>query len=133
MKSVIVDTSALLACLVAGDRAHQQAVAAFEQLAIRETPLTTTSYVLVETYALLARRYGMPIVRRFRHDFGRLLDVVWIDDVMHERAVDRWLAADRRELSLVDVSCFVVADALDIEEAFAFDPHFEEAGLRLVG
>ena len=59
MNRVFVDTSAVIALLVATDEFHQAANSAFTGLAARETPLLTTSYVLVETYALLGRRLGM--------------------------------------------------------------------------
>jgi len=42
------------------------------------------------------------------------------------------LAANRRELSLVDVSGFHVMNTLGIRTAFAFDAHFKEYGFELV-
>ncbi|MDG4596628.1 MAG: PIN domain-containing protein [Candidatus Contendobacter sp.] len=59
MNQVFVDTSAILALLVATDEAHPAAKMAFARLAAREAALLTTSYVLVETYALLGRRLGI--------------------------------------------------------------------------
>ena len=48
MNRVFVDTSAVIALLVATDEFHQAAKSAFAGLAARETSLLTTSYVLVE-------------------------------------------------------------------------------------
>jgi hypothetical protein len=41
------------------------------QLAADETRLMTTSYTLVECYALIGRRLGLDALARFRADFAR--------------------------------------------------------------
>jgi predicted nucleic acid-binding protein len=66
MTAVFVDTSAILAFLSPTDAHHQSARAVFEHLRERDAPLFTTSYVLVETYALLDRRFGRDSIRKFR-------------------------------------------------------------------
>ncbi len=58
--SVFVDTSALLAVLDAGDAQHPPARAAWQTLLERDERLITTSYVPVETFALVQNRLGMP-------------------------------------------------------------------------
>lgn len=133
MNQVFVDTSAILALLVATDEAHPAAKRAFAQLAAREVALLTTSYVLVETYALLGRRLGIAAVRGFREQFAPLLEVVWVGQGLHERALDTLLQRQSRQLSLVDVTSFLVIGEQRIEEVFAFDRHFEEEGFRRVG
>ena len=55
---------------------HRLAAPAFEGFERRPAVLVTTSYVLVETCALLARRAGMEAVRRFREAMTGLLDEV---------------------------------------------------------
>ena len=66
MSRVFIDTSAIFALLVPTDTAHRRARRAFKALQAREAPILTTSYVLVETYALLSRRMGRESVVRFR-------------------------------------------------------------------
>ena len=133
MNRVFVDTSAILALLVEGDRAHRSAVAAFDTLSRQAAVLVTTSYVLVETYALVSRRLGLPAVARFREEFAPLLEVVWVAAPLHERGLDELLLRDTASLSLVDVVSFLVAREQEIDEVFAFDRHFEREGFRLVG
>ncbi len=133
MNQVFVDTSAILALLVATDEAHPAAKMAFARLAAREAALLTTSYVLVETYALLGRRLGMEAVRGFREQFAPLLEVIWVDQDLHNRALDTLLQRGSRQLSLVDVTSFLVIGEQQIEEVFAFDRHFENEGFRRVG
>lgn len=133
MNQIFVDTSAILALLVATDEAHPAAKMAFARLAAREAALLTTSYVLVETYALLGHRLGIEAVRGFREQFAPLLEVIWVDQDLHNRALDMLLQRGSRQLSLVDVTSFLVIGEQQIEEVFAFDRHFENEGFRQVG
>jgi predicted nucleic acid-binding protein len=128
---VFVDTSALYALFDAGDRVHARALRAFGRLRDREAILWTTSYVMVEAYALIGRRLGLGAVRRFRDDFAPLLDVLWVDGEVHEASLDLLLERRKASLSLVDAVSFVAMRREGIEEAFAFDGHFEEEGFTL--
>lgn len=126
---VFVDTSAILALLVPTDRAHTRARKSFERLGAARASLITSSYVMVETYALLQRRLGLDAVRAFREEFAPLLDVVWITEETHERALDELLSRPSA-LSLVDASSFVLMRSEGIHRAFAFDRQ-EAEGFRL--
>ncbi len=131
MSAVFVDTSAVLALMVGTDRAHADAVAGFEKLRSRGAELVTTSYVLVETYALIDRRLGRGAVISFRERFAPLLRVIWVDAGLHDQGLDR-LAKGSSGLSLVDAVSFEAIREHRILEAFAFDRHFdhEDLGLR---
>jgi uncharacterized protein len=130
---VFVDTSAVLALLVPTDAHHTRARRAFAKLAADETRLMTTSYTLVECYALIGRRLGLDALTKFRADFAPLLDVVWIGSDEHERGLDLLEESHSAKLSLVDAVSFVVARDRDVERVFAFDPHFTKAGFTAVG
>jgi predicted nucleic acid-binding protein len=132
VNAVFVDTSGLLALLNAKDDHHTRAVRAFANLRARQAPLVSTSYVLVETYALVGRRLGLDAVRSFRADFAPLLDVVWVDDAGHEAGLALLLDRRRRRVSLVDAVSFITMRQRRVGEAFAFDPQFEEEGFSLV-
>jgi len=129
---VFIDTSAILALLVGSDKTHGQARKAFDILSARQAMLTTTSYILVETYALLGRRVGSSAVRSFRNEFAGLLDVIWIDSELHERALDLLIQRASRALSLVDAASFVVMRQKRIDEAFPYDRHFSAEGFTLI-
>jgi predicted nucleic acid-binding protein len=132
MSSVFVDTSAVLALLSSSDRAHGASRAIFERLRARgDVKLVTSSYVLVETYALIARRFGREAVRKFRTDFVPLLEVVWVGEELHERGVDAFLHGARR-LSLVDAVSLLCIRDHRIDEAWAFDEDFEREGICLL-
>jgi predicted nucleic acid-binding protein len=129
---VFVDTSALYALLVASDGNHPSAARAFRRLEERIATLVTTSYVLVETYALLGRRVSLDAVRAFRHDVRPVLDVVWVDKALHERGLDLLEGRMVEDLSLVDAVSFVASREQNIDEVFAYDRHFEREGFALV-
>lgn len=133
MSRVYVDTSAVYSLLVATDENHNRAVDAFRALEARTAPLATSSYVLVEIYALLGRRVGLDAVTAFRDDIEPLLEVTWIERDLHERGLDLLVARGRATLSLVDTTSFVLMCDEGIDEAFAYDCHFEKEGFTVIG
>jgi predicted nucleic acid-binding protein len=133
MAKTYIDTSAILALFVSTDVSHQEAKRLFEHLRSQAAGLVTTSYVLLETYALLGRRLGLAAVRAFREDFSPLLEIVWVDRNLHERGLDLLLARSLRDLSLVDAISFLVIQEERIADVFAFDGHFDQQGFRRPG
>jgi uncharacterized protein len=131
MTAVFVDTSAILALLNPLDESHGAARSVFAKLESSEARLVTSSFVLVETYALLARRLGLEAVVAFRREFAPLLDVVWVGSTLHESGLDLLLDRGLRDLSLVDAVSFLVMREHRIDEAFAFDRHFRAEGFSL--
>ncbi len=133
MSRVFVDTSAILALLVPSDTAHQRARWVFAQLEARQAVLVTTSYVLLETYALLSRRLGLAAVVAFRNDWVPLMEVLWVGAALHERGLDLMIERGSSRLSLVDAVSFLTVRDLRIPEVFAYDSHFEGEGFALLG
>lgn len=88
MSQVFVDTSAILALVNPRDELHARARRTFGALRAGRADLVTTSYVIVEIYALLGRRMGLGAVRACRGDLAPLFEVVWIDEPIHEEALD---------------------------------------------
>jgi predicted nucleic acid-binding protein len=131
VSGTFVDTSAIYALLVSSDANHTRARRAFDRLRKEEATLTSSSYVLVESYALLGRRVGLEAVRTLRHEFTPLLEIIWINASLHERALDLLLDRDDAALSLVDASSFLVMRDRGIEEAFAYDRHFKREGFAV--
>ena len=103
----------------------------FGRLRAERASLVTSSYVLVETYALLRGRIGIGAVRIFREALVPLVEMLWVDEVAHERALDELLLRNTRKLSLVDATSFVLMRANRVERAFTFDGHFQEEGYTL--
>jgi predicted nucleic acid-binding protein len=127
-----VDTSALLAVLVADDMHHAEAERIWRRELHEGHDLLTSNYILVETTAVLQHRVGMPAVRSLVQDVVPALRVEWVSSDDHRAAAAALLAAGRRAISLVDCSSFEVMRRLGLERAFAFNRHFAEAGFQLV-
>ena len=128
---VFVDTSGIFAYLVQDDDMHVRAKAVFQSFAENNTQLLTSSYVLVETTALLQRRIGMDAVIDFHNKIQPLLDVIWVDEYWHTKAINRLITLNQKKVSLVDCLSFVIMDAREIGTAFSFDNHFEKNGFSL--
>jgi predicted nucleic acid-binding protein len=129
LSPVFVDTSALIALLVSSDEHHERAVRTFRSLASQDAKLVATSYVLVETYALLQRRVGLDAVRTFRENFAPLLEVIWIGSEIHELALALILERSKNRLSLVDAASFIVISQHRLRSAFAYDRHYALEGI----
>ena len=129
---VFVDTSALFALLARNDLMHREASRNFTYCAEHDAQLVTSSYVLVETLALLQNRIGLRAVSDFQLKFLPLMEVVWADAAWHNRAMQRLLSHSKRNLSLVDCLSFEIMESLDITLAYSFDKHFREYGFDLI-
>ncbi len=128
---VFGDTSGFFARLVQTDQMHVKARENFAYFAEHNARLVTSSFVLVETAALLQRRIGLPPVHDFHARIFPLLHVVWVQDQWYAGAMHRLFAQSRQGVSLVDCLSFEILDAMEIDCAFAFDRHFEENGFSL--
>jgi len=129
--NVFVDTSGLFALLVQNDHMHIRAKENFSYFAEQNAQLVTSSFVLVETIALLQRRIGLAPVHDFNAKILPLLDVIWVNDKWYTCAMQRLFAQNNRNVSLVDCLSFEIMDSLEIKYAFAFDRHFEENGFTI--
>ncbi|HWM19889.1 MAG TPA: PIN domain-containing protein [Ilumatobacteraceae bacterium] len=133
---VFVDTSALYAALDATDANAPTAVPIWARLLndveVGTIELFTHSSVIVESVALVQRRLGMPATRVLVDEFVRLMTVVWIDAELHARATTALLAANRRDVSLVDWTSFEVMRERTMDVAFAFDEDFSRQGFTVL-
>ena len=114
--------------LHAGDENHSRAARTFGELIESKQDLITTSYVLVETTALLQHRFGLAAVRLLQDDVVPVLGVEWVDAELHGEATTALLTAGRRDLSLVDCVSFACMRRRGVTRAFHFDRHFREQG-----
>ncbi len=128
---VFADTSALYALLVRNDYMHVRAKLNFAHFREHQARLVTTSFVIVETVALLQRRVGMEAVYGFQSRIIPLLDIIWVDKELYNKAIQRLLALNKRGVSLVDCLSFEVMEARGIALAFTFDRHFAEFGFSM--
>lgn len=130
---VFADTSGLYASLVANDANHEMAQQAMRRLLRDECRISCSNLVLVETMALLQARVGLEQALEFHRRFVPILDIVWVDQRLHEAAARRLRLRASRKVSFVDASSFVIMEELSIETAFALDDHFRQEGFTILG
>jgi predicted nucleic acid-binding protein len=126
--SVFIDTSALFAVMDADDGNHTRAAGVWRELIGSGQALVTTSYVLVESCALVQNRLGFEAVRGLCDDLVPVLTVEFVTSDIHRLGTAALLAASKRGLSLVDCVSFQTMRELGIRSAFTFDRHFREYG-----
>ena len=122
---MLVDTSGFLCYNDGKEPFHEKAVRLYDSAKAR----LTTSYVLAE-YTALAQVRG--IVRRETIEFtARILDdnaieIVWVDENLHRKAVELIRQREDKNYSLCDAASFVVMRERGIAEALTTDKHFEQ-------
>jgi len=133
MRSVFVDTSAFVALRNSAEAEHEKARAALSALIEEGAALFTSNYVFAETYTALLVRLGRAEAiewgRRFRA--GGAIELVRLDD---EVEGDAWAILERhgdKRWSYVDATSFALIAREGGDEAFAFDAHFSQRGLRV--
>lgn len=131
---VFVDTSALYALLDEDDENHAPARDWFTDEASDPSMLLTThSYVIVESCALVQRRVGADAVRVLLDALMPALSVLYVDRDMHQRAAAAYTAAlSSRGVSFVDRVSFETMRHLALDAAFAFDDDFRAEGFQVV-
>ncbi|HEX5808262.1 MAG TPA: PIN domain-containing protein [Anaerolineales bacterium] len=132
MEKIFVDTSALFALVSMEDQAYTTALSSWGEMVYSQSILITNNYVLVECFSLLQHRLGIEAVRDLQLRIVPLLQVDWISEQGHSSIVNDVLTANRRQLSLVDCSCFESMRRMGINKVFSFDDHFREQGFEVI-
>ena len=130
-RNVLVDTSAIYAFVSSGDRFYTQSREIYSELLERGDLLYTTSYVLVESSALIHRRLGFEPLKAFIESIQGVWEILWIGPSTHEQIWDRMKSRGGSGLSLVDWSVVVSAEETR-STIFAFDPDFAQEGLTVI-
>ena len=130
--SAFADTSGLYAFLVETEERHAETVRAFRRLTEARRTIWATSYVVVETVALLQNRIGLAAVRDFEENLSPLLSIEWVSQELFQKGMVRLFREDRRHLSLVDCVSLEFMRSAGLRDVLGLDKHFSEAGLRLL-
>ena len=126
IRSVLWDSSAILALLDADDADHARAVAVARHLASEKRPAFITNYIEAEAHALLLRRLGRVIAREWLLTGG--LPVVKALTEEEQRAKELLVRYADKDWTLCDAVSFALLDARRIRRAFTFDHHFRQYG-----
>lgn len=128
---IFADTSGLFALLVKNDYMHIRAEKNFEYFAENKIRLITSSFVLVETIALLQRRVSLEAVQDFYTRIYPLLEIIWVGEDLYTRSIQRLILFKTEDISLVDCLSFEIMEAQEITHAFTFDKHYEDQGFTI--
>lgn len=128
---VILDTSALYALVSTSDEYHAPAVSVFENLVDREQRMAITSYVFVETGALVHRRLGFDVLKTLQGSLAILAETMWIDESVHQAAWQEFEGAQGSGPSFVDWTTIVTARRAR-GHVFAFDSDFKQQNVTVV-
>ena len=129
---VFVDTSALIALLDSDDQDHAAVRHALHDLVATDERVVTTSYVLVETGALVRKRLGMSAFRALGDAVEQAFEVIWIEAPLHRLAWRHAGIEGRKGSSLVDWTSFLVMDAEGLTTALTLDGHFADRGYQVL-
>lgn len=125
-RTVLWDSSAILALLDADDADHSAAVEVASRIAAEKRPSFITNYVEVEAHALLLRKLGRSMAREWLLAGG--LPVVRVQPDEEDRAKELIARYADKDWSLCDALSFAVIDRRSVGVAFSFDRHFGQFG-----
>jgi predicted nucleic acid-binding protein len=125
-RSVLWDSSAILALLDADDADHARAVAVAREIASDARPSFVTNYIEAEAHALLLRKLGRTIARQWLLTGG--LPVVRVLPAEEQRAREILARHADKDWTLCDAISFAVLDGRRVGRAFTFDHHFRQYG-----
>jgi len=134
MRSVFIDTSAFVALRNESEIEHTRARETLASLITEGAGLFTSNYVFAETYTALLVRVGRDEAiewgRRFRA--GEAVELVRLDREVEEEAWEILEAHEDKRWSYVDATSLALIGRDGGGEAFAFDVHFAQRGLRVL-
>lgn len=125
-RTVLWDSSAILALLDASDAFHAAAGLIADRLSTGGCPSVMTNYLEVETHALLLNRLGRGTARDWL--LCRALPLIRALPADEQRAKEILARHDDKDLSLCDAISFAVMGRVGIRTVFSLDRHFQRYG-----
>ncbi|MCW5852980.1 MAG: type II toxin-antitoxin system VapC family toxin [Anaerolineae bacterium] len=126
---MLLDTSGLLCLHHRAEPFHRQARDYYRSASRR----LTHNYILAEFVALSnARRLPRPAALAFLTDLLRNPDIetVWVDQNLHNEAMELLAARPDKTYSLCDAVSFVLMRRRNMVEALTTDHHFDQEGFQ---
>lgn len=122
---IFIDTGYLLALINPRDALYSRAIGWSSKI---NEPVITTEFVLVETANALAQRPGR---QNFRFVLDYLMEssqIVPSTPMLLKQGLDDYNSYSDKDWSLTDCISFRIMKSRGIQQALAFDQHFEQAG-----
>lgn len=125
-RSVLWDSSAILALLDADDADHVRAAEIARAIVSERRPSFITNYVEAEAHALLLRKLGRAIAREWVLSGG--LTVLPALPTEEARAKALLASHTDKDWTYCDAVSFAVIETRKVSRAFTFDHHFRQFG-----
>lgn len=130
--SIFIDTSAFYALASSSDEFHDYAKKTYKKLLEDNKHLITTSYIFIETMALIHRRLGFETLEAFVNSIRESVEIIWVDKYLHENAWQKLKTKKSENISFVDCVSFLVMHEKNIKEVLANDIHFKNERFLLL-
>jgi predicted nucleic acid-binding protein len=131
MAQALVDTSAVYALLDRDDANHRKAVAILRSLPRRGITPCLTNFLVAESHALILSRLGAQVARDWVLKQIWPIEPITAADEIKAREIIR--SYRDKSFSYTDATSFAIMERLGIRDALAFDTHFRQYGLNLLG
>lgn len=128
---IVFDTSAFYALISKNDIFHEKAKKTYIDIIRKEEILSTTSYVLVETIALIHRRLGFDIIAKFFSPIICNFSIFWIDENWHKKGWEIFQEKKGEKFSFVDCTTLVLVKELNAT-LFTFDEQFKKENIKTI-
>ena len=128
--NIFVDTSAFYALADLSDAHHVNAKSYFANQYAHST-FVTSEYVFVESWILIHHKLGRAASLKFWE--GIRNQVVSLIAISQDDIEEAWKIINQykdQEFSIVDCTSFAMMERLNIQDAFAFDHHFQIYRMR---
>ena len=128
-KMLLLDTSGLLCYVNKYESRHHEAVNYLEST----NKSITHNYILAEFVALaFVRKFPRLKTLEFISDLVKHpdIEVIWVDEKLHQEAMNLLFARQDKNYSLCDAVSFVIMRQRNITEALTTDHHFEQEGFQ---
>lgn len=129
---VFIDTSFFKAILDEKDDFYKQAMKIWDKLRREHASLTTSNYILDETFTLIRKRRGISKTEQFRRlliNNAANIKIVRVTATDEGKAWN-WFLKKWGNLSFTDCVSFAVMERLGLRRVATFDRHFSKAGFQ---
>ena len=128
MKTILVDSSFLLAMVDRDDKHHPEVIDFLKKL--ERATLLVTSHIFDEAMTLIKARLGSEIAVRTGQQLrlSTLFRLVYVTERDDEAAWEIFSQYTDKDWSYTDCSCLAMMRRLGITEVLSFDHHFDQMG-----
>lgn len=130
-RTVLIDSSAILAALDENDDCHAAARHIADALAAESASIFMTNFIRAEAYTLIGVRSSWSTARSWLRELDIPIEYVTPHD--EDQASQLLLRYADKSFSFVDATSFVVMKRLGVNTAFTFDDHFRQYGCTVLG